>query len=142
MLCPKASGKMRSALKQFDQYVDAHIETALRLTTALRNILSSPVTDIVTAIIPGDLDDKIRTQLLNATVKAVEVLTIADSCKGCSTVEEKLHCFVDQLRQRDPQLQDAILQKLASLLASQLDGERLKQVLYDLYTQAKYVSNK
>lgn len=142
MLCPKASGKMRSALKQFDQYVDAHIETALRLTTALRNILSSPVTDIVTAIIPGDLDDKIRTQLLNATVKAVEVLTIADSCKRCSTVEEKLYCFIDQLRQRDPQLQDAILQKLASLLASQLDGERLKQALYDLYTQAKYVSNK
>ena len=142
MLCPKAGGKIKTALKQFDQYVDAHIETALQITTALKNILASPVADIVTAIIPGNLDNTIRTQLLNATTKAVEVLTITDNCKQCTNAEEKLKCFVQQIQQRDPQLQDAILQKLASLLTAQLDGQRLKQALYDLYTQAKYVSNK
>ena len=142
MFCPRSSGKIRSALKQFDQYVDTHIDLALRLTTALKNILASPVADIITAIIPGDLDNVIRTQLLNATVKAVEVLTIADTCKQCTDTQEKLKCFVAQIQQRDPHLQDAILQKLASLIASHLDGQRLKQSLYDLYTQAKYVSNK
>jgi flagellar basal body-associated protein FliL len=49
---------------------------------------------------------------------------------------------VQQIKQRDPQLQDAILQKLASLLAGELDGNKLKQALYDLYTQAKYTTAK
>lgn len=142
MLCPKSGGKIRSALKQFDQYVDAHIDTALKVTTALKNILSSPVADIITTIIPGNLDDTIRTQLLNAVTKAVEVLTIVDNCKQCTRLEDKLKCFVQQLQQYDPNLQDAILQKLASLTAAQLDGQRLKQELYDLYTQAKYVTTK
>jgi hypothetical protein len=142
MFCPKASGKIKSALKQFDQYVDAHIELALQVTTALKKILSSPVTDIITAIIPGNLDDNIRTQLINALNKAIEALTIVDSCRQCTGLDDKLKCFVQQIQQRDPQLQDAILQKLASLLASGLDGQRLKQALYDLYTQAKYVTTK
>ena len=142
MLCPKAGGKLRSALKQFDQYVDAHIETALKVTIALKNLLNSPAADILTTIIPGELDNVIRTQLLNATIKAVEVLTIADNCKQCTDPEEKLQCFVQQIKQRDPNLQDAILQKLASLLAAELDGQKLKQALYDLYTQAKYVTSK
>jgi hypothetical protein len=72
----------------------------------------------------------------------VEALTIVETCKQYTDTNEKLKCFVTQLQQRDPQLQDAILQKLASLLACQLDGQRLKQSLYDLFTQAKYSSSK
>jgi hypothetical protein len=142
MFCPTSGSKIKIALKQFDQYVNAHIDTALKVTTAIKNALASPAADIITAIIPGSLDDTIRTQLLNAIIKVVEVLTIADNCKQCTSAEEKLKCFVAQIQQRDPQLQDAILQKLASLLAAELDGQRLKQALYDLYTQAKYVTTK
>ncbi len=142
MFCPTSGSKIKIALKQFDQYVNAHIDTALKVTTAIKNALASPAADIITAIIPGNLDDTIRAQLLNAIIKVVEVLTIADNCKQCTSAEEKLKCFITQIQQRDPQLQDAILQKLASLLAAELDGQRLKQALYDLYTQAKYVTSK
>lgn len=142
MLCPTFKTSIKAALKEFDTYIDAHIDTALSVTTAIRNLLTSPVADALTAIIPGSLDDVIRTQLVNALTKVIAALSIVDSCKQYTAINDQLNCFVTQLKQRDPQLQDAILQKLASLLAGELDGGRLKQNLYDLFTQAKYTTAK
>ncbi len=142
MLCTKIRLGLKGLLKKFDNYVDAHIDTALKITTDLKKVLSSPVADIITAIIPGDADNKIQAHLVSALSKSIEALTIADSCKEVTDVNENLKCFVTQLQQREPNLQDAILQKLASLLAGHLDGQRLKQNLYDLFTQAKYAASK
>ena len=142
MLCTKMKGQIKALLRDFDNYVDDHIDTALKITTALKNLLSSPVADVLTAIIPGDIDNTIKEDLVAALGKAIEVLTIADSCKQHTDVNALLACFIQQVQQRDPQLQDAILQKLASLLAGHLDGQRLKQNLYDLYTQGKYAATK
>ncbi len=142
MFCTKMKSQLKTMLRDFDNYVDAHIDTALKITTALKKVLSSPVADVITAIIPGDIDNLIRRQLEAALSKAIAVLTIANSCKQFTEVNELLNCFVEQLKLRDPELQDALLQKLASLLAGQLDGQRLKQNLYDLYTQAKYTATK
>ena len=142
MFCTKMKNQMRTLLKEFDSYIDAHVDTALHITTEIKNILASPVADIVTSIIPGNVDDMIRTQLLLALDKAIQALNIADACKQYTDINDKLKCFVLQLQQKDPQLQDALLQKLASLVAGHLDGQRLKQYLYDLYTQAKYSSSK
>jgi hypothetical protein len=142
MFCSKIKSQVRSVLQEFDQYVDAHIDTALNITIALQKALSSPVADIITAIIPGTLDSTIKAQLLNALSKAIDALTIVDTCKQYTDLNEKLNCFVQQIKQRDPQLQDAVLQKLASLLSADIDGNKLQQSLYDLYTQAKYTLTK
>ena len=142
MLCSTIKSQVRTLLREFDSYIDAHIDTALQITTELRAILVSPVADILTAIIPGDIDNEIRQQLITALGKAIEALTIADNCKQYTEVDAMLNCFVQQLQQRDPEFRDAVLQKMASLLAATLDGQRLKQNLYDLYTQAKYTAAK
>jgi hypothetical protein len=142
MFCTTIRSQLKTLLRQFDSYIDAHIDTALQITTKLKNVLSSPTADIVTAIIPGDIDNTIRQQLIAVLGKAIEALTIADTCKQYTDVNEKLNCFIEQLKLRDPQLQDAVLQKLASLLTGGLDGQRLKQSLYDLYTQAKFSAAK
>lgn len=140
MFCPNFKKELRSAMREFDSFVDAHITTALAITQQLKTLLASPVTDVLTAVIPGDLDDVIRRHLLDFLGKAVEALTIADTCRLHTDLNEKLKCFIQQLRLRDPELQDAILLKLASLIAGNLDGQRFRQHLYDLYTQAKFSS--
>lgn len=142
MFCTTLKTKVKALLTQFDSYVDSHVDLALQVTTAIKNVLASPVTDVLTAIIPGTLDDTIRTGLVNALTKVIDALTIADACKQYTDLNDKLSCFIQQIKQRDPQLQDALLQKLASLLSGELDGNRLKQSLYDLYTQAKYTTAK
>ncbi|PQJ12131.1 hypothetical protein CJD36_010115 [Flavipsychrobacter stenotrophus] len=134
--------QIRLLLQQFDSYLEKNVDTALQITTAIKQFLESPVADILTAIIPGSVDDIIRRQLIYALDKSVEALAIAEHCKQYTDIEEKLKCFVSQLQQRGPDMQDALLQKLASLLAGTLDGNRLKQSVYDLFTQVKYTTAK
>src|SRR4051812_26717889 len=122
MFCTKMKNKLRSLLSQFDGFIDGHIDTALKITSGLKRLLSSPVADVVTALIPGNIDNAIKDKLITALNKAVEALNIAEQCRQYSDVNEKLKCFIEQLQLRDPQLQDAVLLKLASLLTSQLDG--------------------
>lgn len=142
MICTKMRNRFKRVLQQFDKYVDEHIDTALQVTTALKQMLSSPVADVVTALIPGELDNLLRQRLLIALERAITILTITEQCKKYAGTKEKVYCFVEQLKAQSPELQDALLQKLASLMTSELDGNRLKQSLYDLYTQAKYAASK
>ncbi len=138
MILIKLKIKLKSMLQEFDNYVEKHVDTALKITTELKKLLVSPAADILVAIIPSGTDNRIREQLVNALDKGIEALTIAEKCKQFTDTNEKLKCFIQQMQLRDPLLQDAVLQKLASFLAGFLDGFRLKQSLYDLYTQAKY----
>jgi len=142
MMATKIKSKLKALLGQLDNFIDAHIHTALRLTRAMKDILGSPVADIITLLIPGNADDVLKDKLVNALSKAIDALTIAEQCQQHTDLNEKLKCFMQQLQLRDPHLQDALLLKLASLLTSHLDGRRLKQSLYDLYTQAQYSAAK
>ena len=105
-------------------------------------MLNSPVVDILTTIIPGQVDNIIKNQLVSALDKAIEALSIADACKSCTDINTKLTCFVSELKKLHPNLQDAVLQKLASLIAAHLHNNKLQQCFYDLFTQSKYTSLK
>jgi len=142
MFCNKMRGRIKRILQQFDEYLDEHIDLALSVTTALKKFLSSPAGDIITALIPGDLDNVIRQHLLTALEQAINALQITDKCRKHENIADKLLCLAEEMRQRSPELRDALFHRLASLVASELDGQRLKQSLYDLYTQAKYSAMK
>ncbi len=142
MFCKNLRNRLKRALQHFDSYVEEHVEVALKITTTLKQLLTSPVADIVTALIPGDVDNVVRQHLLAALERAMDTLMIVEKCRQHNDVNDKLQCFAEQLQLTSPELQDALLQKLASLLASHLDGKRLKQNLYDLYTQARYAAMK
>jgi hypothetical protein len=142
MFCNKMKAQMRLLLNQFDKYLEAHVDTALQVSTLLKNALTSPVADWVTALIPTRLDDVLKKQLSALLDKVIDTLAIVDACKQYTDLNQKLDCFAKQLKAHDPELRDALLQKLAGLLAAGLDGQRLQQYLYDLYTQAKYSASK
>lgn len=142
MLCTKMRPRFKRLLKEFDNYAEQHIDIALRITLAIKQLLLSPAADMLIMVIPGDLDKAIRDQLVSALNKAIDVLTIADQCKTNPDLNEKIKCFTGHLKLAEPELQDAILQKLASLVAGHLDSNRLKQSSYDLFTQAKYTGAK
>lgn len=142
MFCNKVRIKLKKALAQFDQFVDEHAETALKISTALKNVLTSPAADVLTALIPGEADDIIRKHLVAALEQAIGVLTITEQCRQHTDLGERLKCFAQHLSAQSPELRDALLHKLASILTANLDGRRLPAHLYDLYVQAKYAANK
>ena len=141
-MCNKLKSRLKKALVYFDNYVDAHVDTALQITMAIQKLLNSPVLDVLTTIIPGQVDNIIRSQMQSALNTAVDALSIADACKSCTDLNSKLSCFMNELKKMHPDLQDAILQKLASLIAAHLHNNKLQQCFYDLFTQSKYTSLK
>ena len=100
-----------------------HAETALSVTRLLKNVLQSPVADIIVAIIPTDIDDEIRNKIVSALDKF-----------GRTNIENIPHSA--------EHIQKAILIKIASIILSELDDNNLKESTYDLVVQATYSNAK
>jgi hypothetical protein len=143
MFCTQFTSRIKALLNRYDSYLDNHIDTALSVTTGIKNFLSNPIVgDILQTLIPSGWESTMRDEVLQALSAAVSALTIADSCKQCTTLADQLSCFVTQLKIHTPDVQDTLLQKLASIITAVMDGHKLKQNVYDLYTQAKYTATK
>lgn len=142
MFCDKLRLKIKSLLRQFDSYVEENVDTALKVTTALKAVLSSPVAEILTAIIPSDVDEFVRAKLVYGLGVAIDGLNIVNECKNAVNLEDRLKCFTTEIKKRNPELQEALLSKLASILARTLDDDKKAQHIYDLFVQAKYSAAK
>lgn len=138
--------KLRDAIREFFGALPSQIKViasqSLQVTTALKLILDNPVADVVTTIIPGDWDEKLKASVLQAIEKALPYLQIVDTCKHHTDVNDMLKCWVVEVSKLPRHAQNAMLQKLASLLMAQMHNNELKQSLYDYYQQAYYSSQK
>lgn len=135
MFCKKAKSTAKQLIEEFDAFEQAHIGTALQVTKQLDKYLAGPLGALVVGLIPGTVDDVIRTQLLRILPEAIDVLTIENACKNQTTLQGKATCFVTQLRKVDPQLQQTILNKLAAVIARELDNNKLADEVYELFVQ-------
>ncbi|HMO32314.1 MAG TPA: hypothetical protein PKE63_07860 [Lacibacter sp.] len=124
-----------------DDFTEQNVEQALRVTSGLKRFLESPAADILEAIIPGNVDALVRKHLLQATNTAVTALGIVDACKGLND-REKLLCIINELQKLPKDGRDAVLFKLAALIAKYLDKNKLPQSSYDLLVQGKYFESK
>jgi ADP-ribosylglycohydrolase len=74
-------------------------EVAVKVTHTLKNAVESPVVDIITDIIPGDLDDKIHEKLRLIVPIVAQKLAIAHGIlKQNETNSNAITAIVDYLR--------------------------------------------
>lgn len=140
--CKSLRIKIKGLLRQFDSYLERNVDTALKVTTALKYFLDSPIAQILTAVIPTDVDEIIRKKVVYGLSIAVDTLNVVDACKGTQGMEEKVQCFLSEIRKREPALQDAILHKVASIITATLDDNKKSQHVYDLLVQATFSAKK
>ncbi len=142
MLFEKIKNKFKVLLNDFDNFLDSHLNIALQITTELKNILSEPPSDIISAIIPASITPALRQEIITAIDQTVTALNLAETCNQYTDLNEKLNCFIQQVQKMDPDLQEAVLQKITSLMTGILHGKSLKQYMYDLYAQIKTSAQK
>lgn len=142
MFCKGFWGKTRKFFNRLDKTILEYSEMALSITTSLKSILGNDLAVIATAIIPGDIDELIRTRLLKALDKTISALTIIEACKDFATIDERLTCFAEQMRKLNPELQEALLIKMASLITADLHGGQLPRSDYDTILQVKFKAEK
>lgn len=113
-------GIIKGIGKIFDKFpkaVKAAIHVGVIVTDAIRKFTDSQAADILTAIIPGDLDDKIKNKLREALPKIFIELKLAEQCSGLTDPNEIVQCGIKTLQQIEGDFQSAFLHDLSILIA-------------------------
>jgi len=87
--------KLFSGLKQ--ELKDA-IHIGVVIVDAMKTFVFSPEADILTAIIPGNLDDAIKTKLREFLPRIVTEMKLADRCGQLTDPNEILKCAIQTLQ--------------------------------------------
>lgn len=83
----------------------------------IKKVIDSPVADILTAIIPGDLDDMIKTQLRAHIPKILIELRLAKDCADETDPEKIVACALRTIQQLEGDYRSAFLHDLSILIA-------------------------
>jgi hypothetical protein len=113
--------KIWSEIKSLFDGIPSELKVAIHIgvvvTENIKNFVDSPTADILTALIPGDVDDAIK-DLLRAKLPAILTeLKLADSCGSLTDQAEITKCAVTVLQGLDGDLKSAFLHNLSILVA-------------------------
>lgn len=140
--CKKCQPKVKQFVKKFDEWLLKNVDIAVTAVQGIKRFIDNPVIDLITAVIPGTLDDRIKIKLRESLSFSLEQLIIVSGCNKSGTVEEKLLCYTQWLATLPAAVKDAHLFKLASLVTAGLDEHRFSVYEYDTAAQLFYAVNR
>jgi hypothetical protein len=113
--------KIWNQIKALFDGIPAELKTAIHIgvlvTENIKNFVDSPAADILTTIIPGNVDDEIKSWLRAKLPAILTELKLADSCTGLTDPNEITACAVKVLQGLDGDVKSAFLHNLSILIA-------------------------
>jgi len=99
----------------------AELKTAIHIgviiTENIKSFVDSPAADVLTAIIPGNLDDEVK-DLLRAKLPVILTeLQLADNCGNLNDPAQITTCAINVLQQLGGDTKSAFLHNLSILIA-------------------------
>lgn len=115
---------IQSLFDNFPASVKDAVHVGVTLTQNLKNYVDSPMADILTAIIPGNLDDKIKLALRAGIPIILFNLKLADQCGKSNDPEEITKCAINQLQSMSGEIKSSFLHSFSVLVTQLLsDGK-------------------
>lgn len=118
--------KIWAEIKSLFDGIPAELKTAIHIgvlvTENIKNFVDSPAADILTAIIPGDVDDEIKNWLRAKLPTILTELKLADSCGSLTDPAAIAECAVKVLQGLDGDIQSSFLHSL-SVMAAQVAAD-------------------
>jgi len=113
--------KIWNQIKALFDGIPADMKTAIHIgvevTENVKTFIDSPAADILTAIIPGDIDDEVKNLLRAKLPTILTELKLADSCGQLTDPAEITKCAVRVLQSLDSDVKSAFLHNLSILVA-------------------------
>jgi hypothetical protein len=108
--------------------VSKYVTPSIEVVQALKNAVNSPVIPVLTALIPGNVDDVIAAHMKKVLPHLLTALQAGQECGTKQTNDEILQCVILHLKKLknagNNAALDAFYLNLASLLSQQLsDGK-------------------
>jgi hypothetical protein len=118
--------KIWTEIKSLFAGMPSELQTAIHIgaqvTQNIKNFIDSPAADVLTAIIPGDIDDEIKNWLRAKLPEILTELKLADSCSGLTDPAAITACAIKVLQGLDGDVQSSFLHSL-SILVSQVAAD-------------------
>ncbi|MFD2921323.1 hypothetical protein ACFS6H_16470 [Terrimonas rubra] len=137
--------KLNKAFKKVKKYITddllSHANIAVNVVEKLKTFLESKLAVTITAIIPGDLDDKVRCRLIKVLTS---ILIIRGYIPYGSIVDPQGMTTVDELVKsiNHSHDKDTFYSKLASDITKMLDDQKTANHIVDSVVQLTYSTNK
>ncbi|MDT3405091.1 hypothetical protein [Mucilaginibacter terrae] len=113
--------KIWKAIQSLFNSIPADLKSAINIgvtiTENIKKFIDSPVADILTVIIPGDIDDKIKAILRAKVPQILLQLKLANECADSSNPEQITACAIKNLQALTGNLKSAYLHNLSVLIA-------------------------
>lgn len=113
--------KIWAGIRSLFEKIPANLKTAIHIgvliTENVKKFTDSPVADVLTVLIPGDIDDKIKEILRKQLPVILTELKLSDECAGLTDPAEITACAVRVLQTMDVDIQSAFLHNLSILVA-------------------------
>ena len=131
--------EIKTLFAGFPSQLKTAIHIGAQVTENIKTFVDSPAADVLTAIIPGDIDDEIKNWLRAKLPVILTELKLADSCGNLTDPSEITACAVKILQDLDGDTKSAFLHNISILVAqvaadgklSWSDGVYLLQWYYD-----------
>jgi hypothetical protein len=113
--------KIWADIKTLFEGIPAELKTAIHIgvivTENIKNFVDSPAADVLTSIIPGDIDDDIKNWLRAKLPTVLTELKLADSCSGLTDPQQITDCAIKVLQGLDGDIKSAFLHNLSIFIA-------------------------
>lgn len=106
-------------------FVQQYVKPSVAVVEMLKNAVESPAVPILTAIIPGQLDDFIAARLKIILPEVLKVLGYAEECSNATSNDAVVQCAIAKIRLFSDARKDAAWHNIASLLSHYLSDGRL-----------------
>jgi len=113
---------IRSLFNSFPLSLKTAVHIGVGVTENIKHFVDSPLADVLTAIIPGEVDNKIREVLKNGIPIILTNLKLADECGPTKDPQEITKCAIKSLQNLEGEIKSAFLHNL-SVLISQLAAD-------------------
>ncbi len=113
----KIWGEIKSIFEHFPADLKVAVHIGVLVTENIKNFVDSPAMDALTAIIPGDIDDKIKNWLRAKLPAILTELKLADNCGSLTDPEQITECAIKVLQGLDGDVKSAFLHNLSILVA-------------------------
>ncbi|MBS7564660.1 hypothetical protein KHS38_09615 [Mucilaginibacter sp. Bleaf8] len=108
---------IRSIFNGFPANLKKAVHTGVIITENIKKFVESPAADILTAIIPGDLDEKVKVALRKSLPAILIQLKLADKCSQASTPEAITACAIETIQTLTGDIKSAFLHNLSIMIA-------------------------
>jgi hypothetical protein len=113
----KIWGEIKTLFDGITDEMKTAIHVGVVITENIKNFVDSPAADILTAIMPGDLDDQIKGWLRAKLPTILTELKLADSCNSLTDPQQIIACAIKVLQGLEGDVKSAFLHNLSIFIA-------------------------